>query len=310
MTDIVVIGSLNMDLVVRAVRLPQAGETIIGEDLKLFPGGKGANQAVAATRSGGKVAMVGRVGNDVFGTNLVESVTQQGIDVQNISIDDKGVTGTATILIDKSGENRIIVSPGANQLVSRGDIDRAEKIISQAKFMLLQFEIPLDTVWHAIEMAASYPIQVLLNPAPAFEIPAAMLEKIDYLVPNEIETSLLTGVTRKRGNESVIEGARRLLAGGVSAVIVTLGSRGALLVKQDEVVDYPAKDIKVIDTTAAGDAFIGGLVASLCQGVSLADAIEFANCAGALAVTRLGAQSSLPTLREIEGLLRTSIEER
>jgi ribokinase len=299
MADIVVVGSLNMDLVVKAPRMPAVGETIHGEDLRTIPGGKGANQAAATAKLGGEVAMVGRVGDDAFGLRLIDNLKQFGVSTSYVHIDAEAATGTAIIIVDERGENIIIVSPGANGRVAREDIDHIDKLLDQAKYLLLQFETPLETVQYAIEMASQKKVKVILNPAPAKKVPPEILTKVDFLVPNETETKLLTGLEVKDLDSAEAAG-RKLAELGISVVIITLGEKGALLVTGDEAIHIPAQKVKAVDTTAAGDAFIGGLATALVKGYDLKDAVKYASCAGTLAVTKFGAQTSLPTSEEVE----------
>jgi ribokinase len=308
MTDIVVVGSLNMDLVVKAPRMPLAGETISGRGFRMIPGGKGANQAAAAAKLGCQVAMVGRVGADAFGPQLIENLSQQAVDTSHVWMDDEAATGTAMIIVDDTGENSIVVSAGANGRVSKKDVDRIEELLSQAQILLLQFEVPLETVDYAIEMAARHQVKIILNPAPARPASAELIAKVDYLVPNEIEASILTGLEVK--DLSSAEGAaRKLLGYGIPVVIITMGEKGALLAtdplslgqrtRGEKVIHVPARKVKAVDTTAAGDAFIGGLAVALVKGFPLEEAVRYATCAGTLAVTKFGAQTSLPSAEEV-----------
>ncbi len=303
MTDILVIGSLNADLVVRALHFPAPGETIQGEDLATIPGGKGANQAVAAAKQGARVAIAGRVGRDGFGSTLIENLNDFGVDTTHICRDEQAATGTAMIVVDSNGQNSIVVSPGANGRVTCEDVDAAVPAMENAKILLLQFEIPLETVTCAASLARKKGLRVILNPAPARPVPPELLANVDLLIPNETELSRLSE-TQVNDIESVEKAARSLLARGVQTVIVTLGEKGALVVQKSRVAHIPAFKVKVVDTTAAGDAFIGGLAAALLRGLELEEAVRCGNAAGALAVTRFGAQTSLPTLDEVQALLK------
>jgi ribokinase len=299
MSDILVIGSLNADLVVRAPRFPAPGETISGEDLAIIPGGKGANQAVAAARQGARVSMLGRVGNDSFGPTLIDNLQQNHVDTTYV-LTDKSATGTAIIVVDASGQNSIVLSPGANGKVSPADVDAFP--FQDADMLLLQFEIPLETVIHAARLARQNGLRVILNPAPARPIPDSLLADVDILVPNESELQLLSGqpVT---DTDSAVTAAQALLEKGVKTVIVTLGANGALLVTDEKVTHIPTFKVEVVDTTAAGDAFIGGLAAATLKGKSLEEAVRYGNASGALAATKFGAQPSLPTQNEVEQLM-------
>jgi ribokinase len=298
MPDIVVVGSLNMDLVVRVARMPRPGETIPGRDFQTIPGGKGANQAAAAARLGGRVAMVGRVGNDAFGPPLIENLKRLGADTGHVHLDGAAATGTAMIVVDDAGQNSIVIAAGANGCVGREDVDRIDRLLSRAQCLLLQFEVPLDAVQYAMERARGHGVKVILNPAPARSVPPGFLSGVDYLIPNESEASLLSGI-QVRDLASAEEAACRLQSDGGPVVILTLGERGALLVSRETVCHVPAHRVEAVDTTAAGDAFIGGLAMGLVQGYPLEEAVRYATCAGTLAVTRFGAQTSLPSAEEV-----------
>jgi ribokinase len=308
MADIVVIGSLNMDLVVKAPRMPLGGETLPGRDFQMIPGGKGANQAAAAARLGAQVAMVGRVGGDAFGPQLIENLRCQGVDTGHIRIDDEAATGIAMIIIDDTGQNSIVVSPGANGRVNEQDVDRVEGVLSQAKMLLLQFEVPLGTVEYAIQMAARHQVKVILNPAPARPALPGLIEKVDNQVPNQFEASTLTGMETK-DVPSAEGAARKLLEYGVPVVIITLGERGALMASEQGMAHVPARSVHAVDTTAAGDAFIGGLAVALVKGFPLDEAVPYASCAGALAVTKFGAQTSLPSAEEVQTFYESELAE-
>ena len=296
MSDILVIGSLNADLVVRAPRFPAPGETISGGDLVTIPGGKGANQAVAAARQGASVSMLGRVGKDNFGDFLLANLQANQVDTALVQRDD-AATGTAIIVVDANGQNSIVLSPGANGQVRPADVDPASLL--RPKLVLLQLEIPLESVIHAAAATRGLGARVLLNPAPARPLPDALVVQTDFLIPNETELSLLTGqpVTDVASAESA---ARTLLAKGVQTVIVTLGANGALVVTPEQTIHVPPFRVDVVDTTAAGDAFIGGFSAALLRGLSLEEAVRHGNACGALAATKFGAQPSLPTAEEVE----------
>ena len=299
MADIIVIGSLNADLVVRAPRFPAPGETISGEDLVIIPGGKGANQAVAAARHGASVAMVGRIGNDSFGPMLTQNLQKNNVDTTNVK-NDPSATGTAIIVVDADGQNSIVLSPGANGQVTPTDVDSIS--FQDADILLLQFEIPLEAVIHAASTARQNGLRVILNPAPAQSIPNSLLADIDILVPNESELQLLTSMPVS-DVASAEPAAQALLAKGVKTVIVTLGSNGALLVMSEQTTHIPAFRVDVVDTTAAGDAFIGGLAAALLKSNSLEEAVHYGNASGALAATKFGAQPSLPTQDEVNYIM-------
>ena len=300
---IAVVGSLNMDLVVRTPHMPVPGETVIGGDFRTIPGGKGANQAVAAARLGAEVAMIGRVGDDDFGRAQLRNLGELGIDATHVIVDPEAATGIALITLDASGQNSIVLASGANMRLTKEDINTARGIILQSDVLVLQLESPLAAVAYAIDMAHAKGVEVILNPAPAQPLAKETLAKVDYLIPNESETALLTGI-EVADMDSAKVAAERLRGEGVGVVILTLGDRGAFLVSATESVHIPGYEVAVVDTTAAGDAFVGGFAVALAQGQNLAQAVRYANAAGALAVTRLGAQPSLPTRREVEEFMR------
>jgi ribokinase len=297
MSDILVVGSLNMDLVVRAPRFPAPGETISGEDLAIIPGGKGANQAVAAARLGADVSMLGRVGSDVFGQALLDNLSNNQVDVSRVQRD-SAATGTATIIVDAHGQNSIVLSPGANGKVMPADVAD----LPEARILILQFEIPPDAVFRAAQLAREKGMRVIVNPAPARKVRPELLKLVDILVPNESELSLLTG-TPVNDSASAEAAARLMIAQGAGMVIVTRGEHGSLTVTPNDIYHVPAFQVDVIDTTAAGDAFIGGLAVSLAEDKPIREALTYANACGALATTKFGAQPSLPTRDEVQEFL-------
>jgi len=304
MARITVIGSLNMDLVVRTPRMPAPGETVIGSDFRTIPGGKGANQAVAAARLGAQVSMVGRVGDDDFGHAQIRNLSSLGIDTSGIIVDEEEATGIALITLDASGQNSIVLAPGANMRLTTADVDAVRQTLASSHILCLQLESPLPVVRHAISLAHDYDVQVVLNPAPAPKAPLdpEMLRWVDYLIPNEIETSILTGI-EITNMENAERAAKALLDLGVGTVILTLGPRGALVATPEYVRAIPAYKVGVVDTTAAGDAFVAGFSVALAEGKDLPEAVRWANACGALAVTALGAQPSLPTRSAVEEFL-------
>jgi ribokinase len=299
LADILVIGSLNMDLVVKTTRLPKPGETIQGEGLRRIPGGKGANQAVAAAKLGKDVHMVGRVGEDSFGQSLISGLSQHGVDTKNVIVDPDAPTGTAVILVDELGENCIVISSGSNGKVTKGDINNIADEIKRARVILLQFEIPIEAVEQAINIAHENGVYIILNPAPANEISQEIIGKVDLLVPNETEASLLTGI-EVTDKETAAQAGGRLLAQGVKTVIITLGKEGAKMVTDEGVTHIAAHDVEAIDTTAAGDAFVGGLATALVDNLPLPEAVKYGCSTGTLATTKLGAQTSLPDKEEVD----------
>lgn len=301
MAEIVVLGSLNMDLSINVTRIPLPGETISGGNLVTSAGGKGANQAAACARMGRGVAMVGCVGDDDFGKRLKNGLSSMGVDITHVKEESAAATGTAMILVDAKGENCIVLSAGANRLVS---IDAAScELIKNAKMLLLQLEIAPEIVYEAIEIAVAAKVPVLLNPAPAIALKTELYSKIDYLVPNETEATLLTGIAVVNLHTAE-KAANILVSRGVKNVIITLGADGALLATNQYKIHIPAFKIDVVDTTGAGDAFIGGFASELAAGETLESALRFAAAAGALTATRAGAQSSLPTREELEQFVK------
>lgn len=298
--DVLVVGSLNADLVVRAPRFPGPGETISGENLQVIPGGKGANQAVAAARLGANVSMLGRVGKDNFGDFLLNNLQSNHVNTQFIQRDDAS-TGTATIIVDGNGQNSIVLSPGANGKVSAADVEYAS--FSSFSLLLLQLEIPILTVLRAAERAREHGLRVILNPAPAQTLPDKLIALADFLIPNETELNLLTGM-EVTDTLSAERAAHTLLGRGAKTVIVTLGSKGALIVDRASSTHVDAFKVDVVDTTAAGDAFIGGFAHALSENESLKDAVRRGCACGALATTKFGAQPSLPTKEEVEKFLK------
>ena len=299
---IIVVGSLNMDLVVRSPRHPLPGETLLGSDFHTFPGGKGANQAVAAARVGGIVAMVGRVGSDDFGVALLQNLAANGVDTVHVRRDEEAATGVALITVAANGQNTIVVAPGANGSVVANDVAAARALFGDGDVLLLQLEIPVPAVARAVDEARKRGTRVVLNPAPAQPLDAALLKHVDVLVPNQSELGLLTGMAVESVDE-VTAAAQALRAMGVKNVIVTLGSEGVLVLDETNTSLLPPYAVEVVDTTAAGDAFVGAFAVALGRGATLVEAARWGNAAGALAVTKAGAQPSLPSRAELEQML-------
>ncbi|MGY4707590.1 ribokinase [Candidatus Bipolaricaulota sp. J31] len=300
---IVVVGSANVDLVVQTERAPRAGETVVGEGFTQAPGGKGANQAVAAARLGTEVAFIARVGDDDFGRWNLENYRREGIDTSYITVDPEVPSGVALIVVERNGENRIVVVPGANGRLRPDDVTRAEEAFAGAAALLVQLEVPLDTVEAALRLAREHGLTTILNPAPARPLPEGLLGLVDILTPNETELLHISGAgALDPGGIPAL--ARRLLARGPGHVIVTLGERGALVVSPDGEAHVPPFPVDPVDTTAAGDAFNGALAVALAEGMEMEAAVRFACAAGALATTVLGAQPSLPRRDQVEALLR------
>jgi len=304
MADVVVIGSLNMDLVVQTHHIPRPGETIHGNDFQTIPGGKGANQAAAAARLGADVAMVGRVGNDDFGPVLLRNMEKQGVDVSHVTLDETASSGIALITIDANGENTIVVAPGANGNVSSQDLAKGDELLAKARYLIMQFEVPLPTVAKAVKMAQARGVRVILNPAPAYPVDDTFLDGVYCLVVNETEAELMTKISVQDLDQAT-QAAQKLLDKRIPVVVVTLGEQGALLTTKELVAHIPAQKVQVVDTTAAGDAFVGGLTNALLQDMPLVEAVRYATCAGTLATTVLGAQTSIPSADQV----RTFYEE-
>ena len=296
---VVVVGSFNMDLVVKAGRRPETGETLMGKEFGMFIGGKGSNQAVAAARLGSDVTMIGRLGSDLFGDTLMAAHAEEGIHTDYVSRDTEVGTGVASIWVDADGDNSIVLVPQANMRLSIADIERASEAIAAADVLLLQLEVPIAASQRAAEIAKSNGARVVLNPAPAQELPDDFLAQVDILTPNEVETESLSGI-KVSSSADAERAAKVLLDKGLSAVILTLGERGALLLTSDLTQQVPAYAVKVVDTTAAGDAFCGAFATGIARGENFVEAVAFANAAGALAATVLGAAPSIPTAAQVE----------
>ncbi|WP_260961845.1 ribokinase [Pseudomonas citri] len=296
---VVVIGSLNMDLVTRAPRLPRGGETLIGQSFSTIPGGKGANQAVAAARLGAQVSMVGCVGSDAYGQQLREGLLAEGIDCQAVGVVD-GSSGVALIVVDDNSQNAIVIVAGANGALSPDVLDNADAVLQGADVIICQLEVPDITVGHALKRARELGKIVILNPAPASHaLPAEWYAWIDYLVPNESEAAVLSGVAVD-SLQTAAAAATQLMSAGVGKVIVTLGAQGLMFANGASCEHFPAPQVKALDTTAAGDTFVGGFAAALAAGKNEVEAIRFGQVAAALSVTRAGAQPSIPTLQEVQ----------
>jgi ribokinase len=303
MKPIVVVGSSNTDMVIRVPRIPRAGETLLGGEFLTAAGGKGANQAVGAARSGGKVALIARVGRDVFGDQAIAGLRRDGIDVSRVFRDKLTPSGVALIFVAKDGENSIAVAGGANEKLSPADVKKATDVIRSAALLVTQLETPLATVTAAVDVAVKAGVPVILNPAPARRLPNSLLKLISVLTPNETEAELLTGI-KVTDEASAAKACSKLRSRGVRTVILTLGSRGAFLADVNGQKLVPGFKVKAVDSTAAGDIFNGALSVALAERKTVLDAVRFANAAAALSVTRLGAQPSAPTRAEIEKFIR------
>jgi ribokinase len=299
---VVVVGSSNTDMVLRVAHVPRPGETLLGGEFSTAAGGKGANQAGAAARAGGRVSFVARLGRDPLGDAALEGFRREGMGLSRVVRDGARPSGVALIFVGADGENSIGVAGGANQRLSPGDVAAARGLISRARVLLAQLETPLRTVEAAARIARAAGADVILNPAPAQPLPGALLRNVTILTPNETEASLLTGV-RVSGPSSAAMAARILIRRGVGTVIVTLGAKGALVATRAGAQVVPGFRVKAVDTTAAGDVFNGALAVRLAENRPLAEAVRFAHAAAAISVTRRGAQPSIPTRREIDALL-------
>jgi len=300
---IVVVGSINIDLVANTERIPVGGETISGYDFEIHAGGKGANQAVAVGRLGYPVRMIGRVGTDSFAAQMRRSLTDAGIDVAGVATSD-GPSGVAVILVARSGENSIVVVPGANALVTPRDLDANIETIRSAGFVLAQLEIPIETVEHLAMLCAREGVPLILDPAPARELPSSLLKHVAWFTPNETEAAFFAGSSASKAESGdAAQTARELIAKGVDGVVLKLGARGSFISKDGANQSIASFPVRVVDTTAAGDCFNGAFAVGLSMEMQPAEAARFASAAAAISVTRPGAQPSMPSLAEVESLL-------
>ena len=297
---ILVVGSSNTDLVVRTPRIPAPGETVLGGDLVMTPGGKGANQAVAAARLGAEVALLARIGVDLFGDHAVESLRRAGVSTEFVVRDSDAPSGVAFISVDDDGQNAIVVAPGSNARLAPEDVDSARAAFDRADVVVLQLEIPIPTVRRAIDLARSLGRTVILNPAPSVPLPAGFLAKVDVITPNEQEAGALLG---REGIGDPLEAAHALLETAARTVVITLGRKGAAVARTHYRELFPACEANAVDTTAAGDCFTGALAVSLAEQKTLPESIRFANAAASISVTRPGAQESMPSRIEVEEIL-------
>jgi ribokinase len=295
---ILVVGSSNTDMVINTDHLPAPGETILGKTFFMNPGGKGANQAVAAARLGGHVTFMCKTGNDIFGKQAATIFENEGIDTSYIIEDGESPSGVALITVDSGGENTIVVASGSNGTLSQRDIEPFQNVIENASIVVMQLEIPIKTVEYVASVASSKNVPVILNPAPACELPQSILEKISIITPNEKEAERLTGI-KVSDMATAKKAAEKLAANGIGSVIITLGPKGALLFHKQEFHHVEAMIVNAIDTTAAGDVFNGALAVAINEGMGLRNATSFACRAAAISVTRRGAQSSAPYKKEL-----------
>lgn len=303
---VTVLGSANIDLVIRTQRLPNKGETLIGDAFDIFTGGKGFNQATAAARLGAQVTFIGRIGDDPFADILRSAIDSEQINSQHVKTDVDSGTGIATIVVQPDGDNSIIVVPRANMQITPTDIDKAEESIANADVLLLQLETPIDASERAVEIAKANDTIVILDPAPARQIPSSLLSKVDILKPNKTEASVLSGhkvTTQESATTAANALQTQISQDRHSAVVLTLGEQGVLLYTPTDTKHIPAISVDVVDTTGAGDAFSGALATALARENGLSEAVEYATAAGAAAVTILGATPSMPTQRKIEAII-------
>jgi ribokinase len=306
MSKIIVVGSINTDLVVRAAHIPAPGETILGSSFFITGGGKGANQAVAVAKLCGHAYMIGKVGNDVFGEQAILNLQHENVDTNFVYTTDQQPSGVALIAVADSGENSIIVAPGSNSALTKEDILKAEQIISQCEYVLMQLEIPFETVAATIELAKKHNKKIILNPAPAAELDDAILQQVDIIIPNQSETLLMTGIEVKDVDDA-IWAASWFHEKGIATVIITLAEQGCFISDASfKGIVEGYKIDRVIDTVAAGDTFCGALAVALLEGMQLKDAARFANIAAALSVTKNGAQASIPSREEVDAIIKNN----
>jgi ribokinase len=305
---IIVVGSLNYDISLSVPHFPSPGETITGEEMQTAAGGKGANQAVAASRLGAYVAMVGKVGRDNQGQFLLDQLIQSGVESKYVKVVDGCPTGTALIQVDQAGENCIVIIPGANALLSKEDVESAKELFQSADLLLLQLESPIETVERSAAIAKSSGLSVVMNPSPARILSPRLLSHIDFLILNQKEMEYMTGVDIQI-NKNLQDVARSLLAENMKGIILTLGQKGAILVEPDNVRHFPSFMVESIDSTAAGDAFAAGFSVAYAEKKTLSEAIIWGNAAGALATTKRNAQPSLPYRTELNSLLSSEMYE-
>ncbi|MBQ3420714.1 MAG: ribokinase [Romboutsia sp.] len=298
MKKICVIGSLNMDLVVNVDDMPKKGQTLIGSSFKEVPGGKGANQAVAIARLGADITMIGKVGNDSFGKTLMNQLKTDNVKTDYVHIEE-GSSGVAMITVDKNAENSIVVAPGANFKVLEEDIDKCIDGIKQSEIVVLQLETPINTIKYALEKSKELGKYTILNPAPAIALEDDIIKNVDLLTPNETELEILSGV-KINSEDDIKKAADVMIQKGVKQLIVTLGSKGSLYIDKENMKFKKSYKVNAIDTTAAGDSYTGALAVALSKNKSIEEAMDFASKVGALAVMKEGAQSSLPTLNDVE----------
>jgi ribokinase len=295
---ITVVGSMNMDLVIKVNEIPQIGETLLGNELLQIPGGKGANQGVAIAKLNNEIIFLGKVGKDVFGDALIESMKESGVNIEHIEKTDES-TGIAVINVDKYGNNNIIVIPGANGDVDKGYLQRHLIAFEKADIIVFQLEVPLETVKEGLKIARKLGKTTILNPAPAYELDDEIIQNVDILIPNEHELERISKI-KITDQDSILKAANILLQKGIKQIIVTLGGKGVLYIDINGYKFFEAYKVNVVDTTAAGDSFIGGFVSSYIENGNIEKSIEIGQKTAALAIQKVGAQSSLPTKEEVD----------
>lgn len=301
MSELIVVGSSNTDMVIKANRIPKPGETILGGDFFMNQGGKGANQAVAASRLGARVAFVSKLGKDIFGNQAIESLEKENINTSYVAVSQSMPSGIANIILGESGENSIVVAPGANYDLNKEDVDKAFTDLREAKMVLLQLEIPLEIAEYVISLGSSMGKKIILNPAPAHDLSDKIFSSLFAITPNETEAELLTGI-KVIDEESAHKAALQLKNKGVENVVITMGSKGAYLYTNAVQKLLETSKVKAVDTTGAGDTFNGAFASALLKGMDIQQSVCFANKAAAIAVTRLGAQTGIPYQSEMEAL--------
>ena len=299
---VAVVGSSNMDLVVKSTRIPAVGETILGGDFIMAPGGKGANQAVAAAKLGAQVYFIAKLGDDIFGQQSLNNFKKEGVNTTYVVQTNEAPSGVALIMVDQKGSNSIVVAPGANQKLSPEDVKKAESDIASSGAVVAQLEVPLETIECAAQLANSFKVSFILDPAPAQKLSAELLKMIDVLTPNETEAQILTD-TEVTDEKSARRASDKLLSSGVKTVILTMGEQGFLLADTEKTEFVTARKVQAVDSTAAGDAFTGSLAVGLAEGKTVSQAASFANYVAALSVTKMGAQPSMPTLQEVQDFM-------
>lgn len=302
MKNICVIGSLNMDLVVNVDTMPKPGQTLLGGNFKEVPGGKGANQAVAMARLEGNISMIGKVGNDSFGKTLIEALNNDNVNTNHVHIANCS-TGVAFITVDKNAQNAIVVAPGANFQLTKDDIDKNIDCIKNSDIVVIQLETPLETVKYALQVAKDLNKYTILNPAPAVKLDDEIIKNVDLLTPNETELEIISEI-KIENEDDIIKAASKVIEKGVKELIVTLGSKGSLYINEERSFFKSAYKVEAVDTTAAGDSFTGALAVALSNNKTMEEAMDFASKVGALSVMKEGAQSSLPTLKDVDNFGR------